>query len=126
MRMRALGWAALGAAVIAALVVAATSPSTAVPFRADERTRRALYEAITRAEPGLRVQTAENFPGDLWSADDDFHNAELRMAQGLAASRGVGVADVLRAIDEGLHEHWPVPGPPPSVTSPPCHPRPDY
>jgi hypothetical protein len=123
---RLLGWAALGGVVIVAVVVAATAPSSAVPFRADEPTRRAIFDVVAGAEPATRVQTARNFPGDLWSADDDFHNAELRMAHAQAAGRGVGVPDVLRAIDEGLRAHWPVPGPPPLATSPPCHPRPEY
>jgi hypothetical protein len=123
---RLVAWAALAAVVAIAAARAASAPRAASAFGADERTRRALFEAVTRAEPAIRQRAARGFPGDLWSADDDFHNQELRLAEALAFQHGVSVADVLRAVDEGLHAHWPVTGPAPSPTSPPCHPRPVY
>jgi hypothetical protein len=123
---RTVGWVVLGAAVATAVVVAARVPASRASFRADEATRRAFFDAAARAEPGMRARAADGFPGDIWSQDDDFHNAEQRLAGDLAARHGAGVADVLRAIDEGLRERWPVAGPPPRTTVPPCHPRPEY
>jgi hypothetical protein len=119
-------WALLAGAVIAAVIRVGTVPSSRRPFRADENMRRAMFSAVALAEPAMRARAAESFPGDLWSADDDFHNAELRLASSLAASYGVQLSDVLRAIDEGIREHWPVSGPPPSPFVAPCHPRPIF
>jgi hypothetical protein len=118
--------AVLVAAIGTAVVVAATAPSPRDVFRADEGGRRELYAAVAGAEPRFRARAADGFPGDLWSQDDDFHNAEQRLASELAARHGVRVADVLRAIDDGMRARWPAAAPPPQATVPPCHPRPDY
>jgi hypothetical protein len=126
MRRTVLGWLFLATAVSAAVIRVATVPPSALPFRADEKTRRGFFEALARAEPGMRATAAENFPGDLWSADDDFHSFEMRLAHELAARAGLDVPEVLRAIDDGIRERWPVDGPRPQATAPPCHPRPIF
>lgn len=90
-------------------------------------TARAIYREITAQEAAVREQAARSFPGDAWSADDDFHNAERRIAQVVATAHGVDLPTVLYVIDEGLHAGWPPGGVvPPLATVPPCHPRPDY
>jgi hypothetical protein len=113
--------------VLVALWRAATASHPPGAFRADDATARALFEAEARAEPEARATARRGFAGDLWSADDDFHAHELTLARALAVRHGVTVADVLRAIDDGLHGRWPPPaGPAPLATAPPCHPRPVY
>jgi hypothetical protein len=83
------------------------------------------WRQIIAKEPSLRAEAAKKFPGDPWSQDDDFHNAELREARAFANRQGVQLGDVLRALDDGMHEHWPA-SPPPQAKVPPCRPRLTY
>jgi hypothetical protein len=79
---------------------------------------------MAAAEPAMRADAARAFPGDPWSADDDFHNQEQRRAREVAGRYQVSLATALRAIDEGLRAHW---NPELVIaTVPPCHPRPIY
>ena len=87
----------------------------------------AIFREIAASETAVRSDAARAFPGDPWSADDDFHNHEQRAARAIAARDQVPVETVLRAIDDGLREHWAHTNPAPLlVTVPPCHPRPVY
>jgi len=129
---RTWGWIAFGLLSGLAVLRAVTADNATPTWRADPAARRAIFQALAVGEQKARADAARAFPGDPWSADDDFHNHEQRRAHLIAAERGLGLADVLRAIDEGLHdeglhEH------PPSVTRepliatvPPCRPRPVY
>jgi hypothetical protein len=45
-----------------------------------------------------------DFPGDLWSQSDDFHAREATRIRELAGQHRIGYEDVLRAIDEDLHD----------------------
>src|SRR5579862_1582834 len=118
--------AATSIAVVAILRV--LSANTSAPaWNADVETSRQIFRAIASQESAARAKAAQGFPGDPWSADDDFHNAEQRMARAAAVSHGCTVADSLRAIDEGLRAGWPHDNTVPLVTTaPPCHPRPIY
>ena len=122
-----LGWIAFGLLGGAAVLRVVTAHNATPAWRANAAARRAIFEALAPGEASARTDAAGAFPGDPWSADDDFHNHERRAAQSIAAERGFGVADVLRAIDEGLRDHLPsAPREPLIATVPPCRPRPVY
>ena len=111
-------------AVVAAVTKTLMVPRAGSRWRADAATRREMFDAMAAVEPLLRREAERAFPGDPWSADDDFHNHEQRQAWKVAFERGATLADGLRALDEGLRDHansQPLP-----TTVPPCHPRPDY
>lgn len=121
------GWVVAGAATLMAVGLAFLAPADAPKGREDAAVRAAMFREIAAAEAETRENAARAFPGDPWSADDDFHNHEQRQAGAIAARRGVPLGSALDAIDEGLREHWDHPNPTPLVaTVPPCHPRPIY
>ena len=76
--------------------------------------------AMTKSAPNH--DAALKFPGDPWSQDDDFHSREEAEARSFAASHDVRLADVLRAVDEGMRSHWPAAASP-NPRVPPCRPR---
>ncbi len=126
-KLPARGWFVAGAAALLAVGLALTAPAAAPKGREDAAARAAMFREIAAAEWEIREKAARAFPGDPWSADDDFHNHEQRLARAIAARRGVPIGAVLHAIDEGLREHWAEPNPTPLLaTVPPCHPRPIY
>ncbi|WP_394836139.1 hypothetical protein LVJ94_04435 [Pendulispora rubella] len=95
------------------------------PAPADDEQRREAFETMALEEREMRRNAAKDFPADLWSQDDAFHNSEYRRAKTLAGERRLRLPDVLLAIDEGLHRRWAAPA---NVTLrptvPPCRPRP--
>jgi hypothetical protein len=122
-----VGWVATSAFLIAAIVRANTGQVAPGIWRSSESTRREIFRVIARGEAEVRARAARGFPGDLWSADDDFHSNEQRSARAAAGARGLSIAESLRAVDEGLREGWPHDNPEPLIaTVPPCHPRPEY
>jgi hypothetical protein len=89
--------------------------------------RRAVFRAVADRESSDRSAAALAFPGDPWSADDDFHSNEWRTAVRTASQLGLTTSDALGAIDEGLRARWEHRNPSPlEVGVPPCHPRPIY
>jgi len=126
-RTRGLALVACAAASVVACRRAATAPAVTESWRAlTAKQREIVVAALASAEPGLRTAAAEAFPGDRWSADDDFHNHELALVRQLAANQGVPVAAVWDALDEALrsgHEEGGR-GRAMRATAPPCHPRP--
>lgn len=103
----------------------ATAKSPAPNRTLTETERRAIGRDLAKREPDMRNAARLHFPGDHWSADDDFHNAELRNARGLATKLGVSVGEILRSIDEDIRN--------PASQNPgrqhnahPCKPRPFY
>jgi hypothetical protein len=87
---------------------------------------RAMFLKVASEEGALRAKTARKFPGDPWSADDDFHHAEQSSARAIADTQRVDLAQVLAAIDQGLRGHWSFgEGVAPLATVPVCHPRPE-
>lgn len=89
--------------------------------------RRQVFEKLASLEPTQRMAAARKFAGDAWSQDDDFHAVQMQAARGIARRRGVSLGQVLRALDDGMREGWPVPGGVQMKTTvPPCRPRPVY
>ena len=75
----------------------------------------------------MRAKATHNFPGDAWSQDDDFRRREQARSRVVAVERGTRLSDVMRALDEGIREEWPLP--PGTVLKPgvpPCRPRLTY
>ena len=89
-----------------------------------EEERAVVGRAAARQEPARREKSRKSFPGDHWSQDDDFHNAERSWVEREARRRNVSAADMLRAIDEDLRAH--PPEPPRRATVAQCKPRPFY
>ncbi|HSS40004.1 MAG TPA: hypothetical protein VLT58_14650 [Polyangia bacterium] len=120
-------WLLTASGIAVAIVVALTAPGRSPAVPDDQALRAAIFREIATSESAVRGDAARAFPGDPWSADDDFHNHEQRAARAIAARDQVPVETVLRAIDDGLREHWAHANPGPLVvTVPPCHPRPVY
>jgi len=123
----ARGWLVTAALVLVAVARAVTASGAGPAERDDPAVRAAIFQQMTADEAAVRADAARAFPGDPWSADDDFHNHEQRRARALAARLHVSIGTVLAAVDEGLREHWPHSNPAPlTATVPPCHPRPVY
>jgi hypothetical protein len=115
------------ALVTVAVVRAATAPLPPDGVAASAEVRRAVFSEIAAEEPEMRAKAAHNFPGDTWSQDDDFHHSEQARARVVAVDRGTRLSDVMRALDEGMREEWPLP---PGIVLkpgvPPCRPRLTY
>jgi hypothetical protein len=110
---------ALGRAVVA-------SPPASAPS-ADEGLRRTAFRAVASKESEMRVAAAKEFPTDVWSRDDDFHERERERASDWATLHHARMGDVLSALDEGLRAGWPQDNPDPlTPTTPPCRPRASY
>jgi len=118
-------WGLLGGVVLVAGVRAATAAPLGDAPAATEQERGKAFLSLAFEEKKMRREAAKDFPADLWSQDDAFHNAEYKRAKAVAGEKGIRVPDVLLAVDEGLHGRWPRPEDVtlnPSV--PPCRPRP--
>jgi hypothetical protein len=121
---------AYGLCVALVAIAVARAASAPVPLDAPpatEEARREAFEEIVADEPSMRIEAAHAFPGDAWSQDDDFHQRQQKRARQVAASRGMRLGDVLRALDDGLREGWPAAsrvGMDPGVA--PCRPRLSY
>jgi len=114
--------ALLAALLAAALVRALTASSAAAaPSISPELSKRAYADIVSR-EPEMRREAALKFAGDPWSADDDFHQREQDAVRGFAGRENVPIADVARAVDDGMHEKWPAAAIP-TAQVPPCRPR---
>lgn len=115
-------------AVVASLAIAraATAPppkATTQPI--DDKTAKTAYREVTSHERQARREAAVKFPGDPWSQDDDFHERESEAVRSFAGSHELRLSDVVRAVDDGMRDHWPTSGKPnPQV--PPCRPRLSY
>ena len=97
------------------------SSATKAPPITQDQARRA-YADIVGSEPSMRREAALKFPGDPWSADDDFHQREQDSVRSFAGHKGVPIGDVLGAIDDGMHARWPASASP-IAQVPPCRPR---
>jgi len=121
----ASSWLLFGAIVAVAAFVAVTAAPLSSPHAAKDEELHEAFEVMAFEEREMRRNAAKDFPADLWSQDDAFHNSEYRRAKSLAAAKSIRVSDVLLAVDEGLHHRWPTPE---NVTLrpmvPPCRPRP--
>jgi hypothetical protein len=118
-------WAVFGSIVLVAMGRAATAAPLPSAGPAGEGTKSEVFALIAAEERTMRRDAAKDFPADAWSQDDAFHNLEYKRARILAGERGVRLADVLLAIDEGMHQKWPhVSDAWQKPTVPPCRPRP--
>jgi uncharacterized membrane protein YqiK len=117
----------LAAVAVCAMTRAALAHPPQPAKVATEETRHQAFLEITKDEASQRAKGAESFPVDAWSQDDAFHHSEWESVESVAKRDGVRFADVLRALDDGMREHWPTA---PDVTIrdtvPPCRPRPIY
>jgi hypothetical protein len=121
-----LGWLLAALACLLAVGLALAAPTGKSKGPQDAATRAAIFREIAASELISRENAARAFPGDPWSADDDFHNNEAWQARSIAAHRGVRIETVLRAIDDGLRQHWDQSNAGRLIpTVPPCHPRPE-
>lgn len=115
-------------AVVASLAMlrAATAPTPPAPKKSiDDKMARDAYRDVTNRERQTRREAAVKFPGDPWSQDDDFHERENEFVRNFATAHDLRLSDVIRAVDDGMREHWPTPNQPnPKV--PPCRPRLSY
>jgi hypothetical protein len=111
------------------LIVAVVRAATAKPPDAGKpitpELSKQAYREITSRERTMRRDAAVKFPGDLWSQDDDLHERESEAVRSFATAHEVPISDVVRAIDDGMREHWPTSGTP-QATVPPCRPRLSY
>ena len=119
------GYGVLGAASLVALVVTLHAKAPPPAAEADEKTRRDAFRTIAYDEPPARGKAAHQFPGDIWSQDDDYHGQESKKMRSYAGEHQVRLDDVVRAVDEGMKNGWTPRGlMKPGV--PPCRPRLDY
>jgi hypothetical protein len=117
--------------LLGALAVGSVRAATAEPPRPrahlQDDGRRQAFEELASLEPTQRMEAARKFAGDAWSQDDDFHAVEMQAARRIARRRGVSLGEVLRALDDGMREGWPMPsGVQMKTTVAPCRPRPVY
>lgn len=93
---------ALGCTLVVIVRVATTPPpKTARPATPAERAE--VAQAVAQSEREWSMETAKNFPADVWSQSDDFHGREWKRVLELAGDKGIRIEDVLRAVDDDIH-----------------------
>ena len=127
-RVKLRAWAPFAAACAVAVARAVlASPPEQPPPDADESLLHAAFRAVASDEAAMRHDAAKDFPTDLWSRDDNFHERELRKARDWAGKHRVRLGLVLSAVDQGLRSAWPHDNRGPLTTTvPPCRPRAIY
>ena len=110
--------------VAAARVSLAPAPPRLPP--SDEVTKRGAFVDISVHTVEMRRAAAKDFPTDLWSQDDSFHEQERRRARDYAAVHRISIQDALDGIDQGLRTSAARGGDVTAATVPPCRPRPIY
>lgn len=132
MRATIAGWLLVLACAAVVTCRAVTVPAPRGGRAATPAESAALAAEAARREPEWRRAAARDYPGDLWSADDDFHAREKSWARGAAKRLGVRLGDVLLALDRGLRADAAASGTPSTSRAlrpcgvPPCKPRPFY
>jgi hypothetical protein len=116
-------WALAFLPALVAFGRTATTRSESLPAPPSEAIARRIATRMASAEPMSRAAARRLFPGDSWSADDDFHNQERRLAHSLAAQYRVALHDVFAIVDADIRAGR-VPGR--QVNAAPCKPRPFY
>ena len=104
LRLSALALAVTVGAVVLVVVRVATAPAPRLDRAATAAERAEVAAEIAFAEPSWRAETAQNFPSDHWSQRDDFHGRELRKVLEIRSARGIRLEDVLRAVDDDIHQ----------------------
>jgi hypothetical protein len=119
------GVIAVGCGVfVASRVASAPREETGNP--ATPAQRLSFAASVAGNEPTWRRKTEEDFPSDLWSQRDAFHNHEAQSIRDFAGSAHVPYEEVIRAIDEDVRKSGTVPGLERAAGAIPCKPRPFY
>ncbi|MGH7296162.1 MAG: hypothetical protein ACRELB_14560, partial [Polyangiaceae bacterium] len=82
-------------AVGVARAATASRPAGTQPM--DAAMAHRAYSELVAKERTMRREAALKFPGDPWSADDDFHQREQDDVRNFAGHQGVPIGDVLAA-----------------------------
>ena len=121
-RIAILGFLTVQVVVIGNLIAAPSTDESATHLSPELRAK--VGREMAAGEPKLREDSQHHFPGDRWSADDDFHANELISARREASNNRTTTYDVLMAIDADMRAHPHEEGR--RVTAAPCRPRPFY
>ncbi|MBX3234246.1 MAG: hypothetical protein KIT84_04115 [Labilithrix sp.] len=119
----------VAACAIAVGVRAGTARSPEPRRGATNRERASMAASVAGSESAWLTEVTQNFPGDHWSQRDDFHGREYRHLIELADQHRVRLEDVIRAVDDDLHESAttsPDAPDPRAARAVPCKPRPFY
>ena len=71
-----------------------------------EEKRRAIFAQLAGDEPRARKESAEKFPGEAWSIEDERAAHERDLARELAKTNKISVSSVYLILDEGIRAHW--------------------
>lgn len=116
-------WLAPCLALAAVITHIALVPALAEGVSASPEAQRRIGEKIRRKEPKMRRRALERFPGNPWSAGDDFGNDEENFVRDMSNEESVRPGAVLDAID---HDVKTFPGDGERGSVAPCMPRPFY
>ncbi|MEO8874636.1 MAG: hypothetical protein ABI461_03535 [Polyangiaceae bacterium] len=105
---------ALGIGLNLTRVVRTTPPpallSTADPLYGIDDTRRHLiFSDLAADEAHARAESAQKFPGEPWSIEDERAAHERDRTREIAGNRKISVSQAYLILDEGIREHWPAP-----------------
>lgn len=96
---------AIAAACLVIVTTRTLSAQSPTPRRhADPSERAEIARTIATAEVDWSKETERNFPEDYWSQRDDFHGRELKAVLQISRDKGILLEDVLRAIDDDIHQ----------------------
>ena len=95
------GALAVGCALFVARSVA-SAPREETGGTATPAQRLSFSQSVASNEPTWRRKTEEDFPADLWSQRDAFHNHEAQTIRDLSAAAHVPFEEVIRAIDDDV------------------------
>ena len=91
--------------------------------------RLSFAQSVASNEPTWRQETEKDFPSDLWSQRDAFHNHEAQTIRDLAGVAHVPFEEVIRAIDDDVRASGtvaPAAAFDRAAGAVPCKPRPFY
>lgn len=117
------------ACTLTVLVRAATAPVPPPRPIATPAVRAEIVKDIASSEADWLKSTTQHFPSDAWSERDDFGGLEYQHDEKLSQKDNVRLEDVLRAVDDDLHERRvtdPRAPDPRAARAVPCKPRPFY
>jgi hypothetical protein len=97
-----VGWGVVALSWVGVVVTATTAQSKGPSRQLSLGERTELGQRLAHNEASWRQRSWLKFPGDCWSADDDFFNQEQAAVLAMAKRNGAPVGDVLLGIDEEL------------------------
>ncbi|CAN5924539.1 hypothetical protein BH11MYX4_BH11MYX4_64190 [soil metagenome] len=119
------GLFAVGCTALVAVRVS-SAPREETGGAATPEQRFSFSANVSGNEPTWRRKTEQDFPSDLWSQRDAFHNHEAQTIRDLAGASHVPYEEVIRAIDDDVRRSGKVPGLERAAGAVPCKPRPFY